>query len=291
MSQAPPPKLNLRRLESIQRLLQYGAAAVLLVFLALIAFSAYKLIQINKQIDAKQAELAQLTQTIEKQKQELVQSNEKIERQDVTLETLINPNQPLNTEQAEQVKQTVEEKISQQNNNNAALIPPRIYIQIGREDQRKRAGEIARRLHAAGYLAPGVENVHEKAPPTSQLRYYQMDEVAQTDIRNLLEFFRSIGVHLDKPVQVRNSGGVRPRHYEIWFGDDFGRPAHPAEPETPRPTPLTHPTRKPTPEPTLKPKPPRIPLINVFPTRPRVETQPTRLSRAPSANRPSPSGK
>jgi len=41
-SALPPPKLNLRRLESIQRLLQYASALVLFVFIALIVVSYFK---------------------------------------------------------------------------------------------------------------------------------------------------------------------------------------------------------------------------------------------------------
>jgi hypothetical protein len=199
--------------------LQYGSAAVLLIFIGLIAFSGYKLIHINREIDNKQKELAQLGLTLQQQKEEIERHNKIIERQKETVDALIHPNLSLNKEQAQDVEQTVEENVGQANN--ATQIPPRIYIQIGHEEQRKYAGEVASKLQARGYIAPGVENVHEKAPRISQLRYFRTDETAQSDIKNITEFFRSIGVQLDKPVLVKDAHEVHPRFYEIWFGDDF----------------------------------------------------------------------
>src|SRR5215218_345741 len=108
MQPAPPPKLNLRKLESIQRVLRYGAAAVLVVFVALIAVSAYKLLQINREIDDKQARLAGLDETLKNLENKIAERNKTIEAQNVTLETLINPNRPLSTEQAAEVEKTVE---------------------------------------------------------------------------------------------------------------------------------------------------------------------------------------
>jgi hypothetical protein len=226
MQPAPPsPKLNLRKLESLQRFLRYGAAAVLLVFLVLIALSAYKLIGLNREIVDRQVALARLNDMLRQKEQEVVESNKTIERQKETVKVLIDPDVPLSTEQAEQVKQTVEENIREQLEltPNIRQIPARVYFHIGQEDQRKLAGDIARRLQARGYIVPGIENVAGKAkvPEISQLRYYQTDEMSQSDLRDLFEFFRSVGVRLDKPVLIRNARGVRARHYEIWFGDDF----------------------------------------------------------------------
>lgn len=251
---APPPKLNLRKLESIQRVLRYAAVVVLAVFVALIAFSAYKLRQINQQIDDKRARLAGLDEELKKKEAELVERNQKIEALDTTVETLIDPKRPLSDEQAEQVQQTVEENVAEITNPNQ--IPPRVYIQIGREEQRKSAGDVARRLQARGFLAPGIENVRGRAPRLSQLRYYQTDEVAQADIKSLTEFFRSIGVRLDKPMLIKNAKGVRPRHYEVWFGDDFPRNAPPTEETQPTPTPkpTLDPRQRPTPRFTPKPR-------------------------------------
>ena len=268
----PAPKLNLRKLESIQRVLRYAALVVLAVFVSLIAYSAYKLRQINQQIDDKRARLASLDDELKEKESRIAELDKKVETQDTTIETLIDPKRPLSDEQAAEVEQTIEENVAEIPNPNH--IPPRVYIQIGREEQRKSAGEVARRLQARGFLAPGVENVREKAPRVTQLRYYQTDEVAQADLRSLMEFFRSLGVKLDKPVLIKGSGKERPRHYEIWFGNDFARDVPPTEETRPTPTPTPEPTRKPTPEPTRKPTPRPTLIPRQTPT-PKFTPKPT----------------
>ena len=275
---APPPKLNLRKLESIQRVLRYAAVVVLAVFVGLIAYSGYKLRQINREIDDKQARLAGLDETLKKKETRIAELDKKVETQDTTIETLIDPKRPLSDEQAAEVEKTVEEKVGQITS--PGQIPPRVYIQIRCEEQRKSAGDVARRLQAQGFLAPGVENVRARAPRLSELRYYQTDEVGRADIGNLLEFFRGIGVRLGKPVLIRSANAARPRHYEIWFGEDFGRCAPPVET---RPTPTPEPTREPTPEPTRRPTP--------QPTRqrtPRPTPEPTREPTPKPTREPTP---
>jgi len=164
---------------------------------------------------------------------------------------------------------------------------------------------VARQLQARGFLAPGIENVRARAPRLSELRYYQTDEVAQNDIRNLLEFFRGVGIRLGRPALIRDASNIRPRHYEIWFGEDFGRCAptietrHTPTPEptreprpTPEPTrrPTPRPTSKPTPEPTRKPTP--RPTLRPTP-RPTLEPTPKptpRFTPKPTPDRDQPPG-
>jgi hypothetical protein len=242
---APPPKLNLRRLESIQRVLRYAAVAVLSVFVALIAYGAYQLRRINIGIDEKQARLAGLDAELRKKEGEITERDKTIERLDTTVETLIDPKRSLSPEQAAEVEKTIDEKLAEISE--TGQIPPRVYIQIGCEEKRKIAGDVARQLQTRGFLTLGIQNTHAPGPSDSVLRYYQTNEVTQTDIRNLLEFLQGIGVRsVLKVIGVTSYTGHR-RHYEIWLGDDFGR--CPPAVET-RPTPVTEPTREPTPRPT-----------------------------------------
>ncbi len=247
---APPPKLNLRKLESLQRVLRYAAAVVLAVFVGLIAYSGYKLRQINQQIADKQARLAGLDEALKKKEAEVAELDKKNEALDTTVEALIDPERPLSDEQAAEVQKTVEENIG--DIPSARQIPPRVYIQFARADQKRGVSVVARRLQAEGFLTPGVSQASGRAARVTQLRYYRDDEVTRADLRKLLEVFRGIGVKLGNPVLVKDASGARPRHYDLAFGDDFGRNALP--PET-RPTPTTEPTREPTPRPTRRPTP------------------------------------
>ena len=223
MSQAPPPKLNLRKLESIQRLLRYGAILVLLIFLALIALSWFQLRGINREIDNKQAELQKKQRENDEIDEALRRKQEEFKKLDEKYHVLSEAVRYLsddNEEQADKVKTAVEKAIG--SDGNKAQIPPRIYIQIAREDQRQRAAQLTSQLQARGYVVPGIEYVGRRAriPRVSELRYYPTG-AAQSDIDDIVGFFRGAGIKLAQPVQVRQAGGVRPRHYEIWFGEDF----------------------------------------------------------------------
>jgi hypothetical protein len=262
-----PPKLNLRKLEGLQRVLRYAAVVVLAVFVGLIAYSGYKLRQINREIDDKQARLAGLDEALKKRESELAESNRTIETQDTTIETLIDPKRPLSAEQAEEVEKTVEQKVGEITN--TRQIPPRVYIQFAHEEQRKSVGEVARQLQAIGFLTPGISRASGAAPRLTQLRYYktnEVSEVAKADIRNLLRVLRGIGISAGNLVSLKESSGVRPRHYEIYFGDDFARNAPPVETES---APTPEPTREPTPGPTRKPTPKFTPRFSPRPPRER----------------------
>jgi predicted metal-binding membrane protein len=63
-TQTPERKLNLGRLERLQRLLQYGAALVLLVFVALIALAWTELSDLNKRRDKAREALTKAEQEL-----------------------------------------------------------------------------------------------------------------------------------------------------------------------------------------------------------------------------------
>jgi hypothetical protein len=93
-------------------------------------------------------------------------------------------------------------------------------VQIAREDQRKRAAQVARQLQASGYIVPGIENVRGKAPISSQLRYCVEDNLVEDDLAGITKVLESIKISATK-YRVPNCGNVRARHYEIWFGEEF----------------------------------------------------------------------
>src|SRR5215213_5835581 len=131
MQATPPPKLNLRKLESIQRLLRYVAAAVLVVFVILIMYGAYKLRQINSEIAGKQAEADRLEEEINAKKKVIKEQKEVIDAQGVVINNTYGQKSVSSPEQAAEIQKIVEEKIGDVTN--ARQLPPRVYIQFARD--------------------------------------------------------------------------------------------------------------------------------------------------------------
>jgi hypothetical protein len=210
-----PFKLNLRKLEDIRRLLQYGAILVFLVFLGLITFSYFQWRKIERQIAVQR-------ETLKQQEQDIKQNQEKIEAQKSVLDgfaTVVRESPRPYTQSAEQrTVDTIELSIPK--DVNTRLVPARVYFHITREDQRRRAAEVAPQLQANGYLVPRIEYVGRKAFGPTQLRYCSSDDTVKRDLDNITNLFAKLSIKI-KPLLIRDCGNVRPRHYEIWFGDEF----------------------------------------------------------------------
>jgi hypothetical protein len=209
-----PVKLNLRKLENIQRLFQYGAVLVFLVFLGLITFSYFQWRKIERQIAGQR-------ETLKQQEQLMKQNQEKIEAQSLVLAALAKANADApakTTAQQEEKQQRIELSIPK--DINARLVPARVYFQIQREDQRRHASEVARQLQDNGYLVPGIENVGQKASGPTQLRFCASDEAARQDLDQITNLLLKLSIRV-KQQSISKCGNIRPRHYEVWFGDDF----------------------------------------------------------------------
>lgn len=97
-----------------------------------------------------------------------------------------------------------------------AKIPPRVYIHIRSELQKKTAERIAAALQAEGFLVPGIERL-EVGPKETELRYFSGSQ--QADTASLVEALRKAGISatlVDLTQRYPNSKGLRPRHYELW---------------------------------------------------------------------------
>jgi len=105
---------------------------------------------------------------------------------------------------------------------------PRVYVHIEGEEQRAAARAISDKLAAAGWPVPGIERVGNRAPATTQLRYFRKEEVAEAvKITKALE---GAGV-VAKTELIRGyetSEAIRPMHFELWFA--------PGQPEATRGT-------------------------------------------------------
>jgi predicted nucleic acid-binding Zn-ribbon protein len=218
---ASPPQLNVRSLERIQRWLQYIAGFVLLIFIVSISISYFELRRIRREIADGQEQVRQQRKTIE-ENSKLLES----QKQSITgLRTVVSGLQQAtlaateaDPKQGEQTKETVEKILAQ--TEDTRQLPPRIYVQIAREDQRKHAAEVARQLQSRGYIVPENENVRGKAPTTSQLRFCSNDKTAEEDVAGITKTLQSISISVTS-YRLPNCGNVRARHYEIWFGEEF----------------------------------------------------------------------
>jgi hypothetical protein len=220
-AQDEPHRLDLGKLELVQRWSQYAAVLVLVIFIVLFVAGSIMLNNLYARILSGQQTLDKQTEEIKGNDLKIKSQEEKINIRDTTIQALLDPNaKPLDAKQADQVRQIVESNIDQ--SGGEKKIAARIYIQIGDEDQRARATEAVQVLQKSGYIVPGIENVGSKAniPSRSQLRYYQTDSVAQADTKDIISTLRGINIPIElaPPLTSRN---VRPRHYELWFGKDF----------------------------------------------------------------------
>ena len=214
-----PATLNLRRLERIQRFLQYASFLVLLVFVALIVLSYFQLRRVKREIAEQQALIQKQKDEIKNNEATLANQKKLSEAQSAVISVLQRPTlaaTEANPAEGARTREAVEDSLPKVND--VRQLPARIYMQIAREDQRRRAAAIARRLQAAGFIVPGIENVREKAPTNSQLRYCDGVNYLQEDLDDITNALARISVSVTRQ-RLSRCGNVRPRHYEIWLGE------------------------------------------------------------------------
>ncbi len=246
-TETPERKLNLGRLERLQRLLQYVAALVLLVFVGLIALAWTELRDLNARRDRARLELLRT-------EEELADATDELELKKKALDAAQSVNTVLSgvaeaykeehPDRAEQVtaavRNAVEASITQSGGTLvgqtpgpvvASKIPPRVYIQIMRANQRARAAEVARRLQSEGFIVPGVENMERKGhrQSGSDVRFNPGEEMAAADTEKIRAVLGGFNVKL-KEIKLPASA-ARPRHYELWLGDDFAGSEGPTRPD------------------------------------------------------------
>lgn len=222
------PALDLSRLDAIQRWARYGAIAATLLCVGAFVFFSYRLSLIVQELTAKRTDLAKANEDLVTARGTLKATNDEVDRKRQEADSLQGQiefyRKTLQACGGEGPQQAVEATAAQaaaQAGGNWSQIPARIYIQIGAESQRARADELARLLQASGFIVPEIENVGgmDKVPRRSQLRRYA-GRWSPDDVHNILELFGGRGVNLELP-DPRSETSVRPRHYEIWFGQDF----------------------------------------------------------------------
>jgi hypothetical protein len=99
-------------------------------------------------------------------------------------------------------------------------LPPRIYVQIATEEQRKIAEMASRKLRSAGFIVPGIEDVGKKAPDRTEIRYFVPDEGNGPDLKAIEQTLSAAGIPaIPKYTTLPTSSKIRPRHFELWFGE------------------------------------------------------------------------
>src|SRR5688572_23836475 len=195
-TQTTERKLNLGRLERLQRLLQYGAALVLLVFVVLIALAWSGLRDLNVRKGRAAQELAETEKRLAEANEQLALKKNALDAAqsvNTVLSNVADAYKEEHPERAEMVNDAVRNAVETSitasagqggtEAQTAAQVPPRVYIQIVNSGQRGRAAEVSRKLREQGFIVPGVENMERKGhrQPNSDVRFDPADESAAKD--------------------------------------------------------------------------------------------------------------
>ncbi len=102
-------------------------------------------------------------------------------------------------------------------NPNAAKLLVRVYIHIHAQSQRKRAGQIARALRAAGYIVPGID-IKPESVKESEVHYYDDGSQSLSDANGIAKAVNSTGVPCATRQVSRSAADMlKPRAYGLWL--------------------------------------------------------------------------
>jgi hypothetical protein len=213
-AQEPQPGIDLQRLEKLQRGVQYAATLALLVTLGLFAFAWWRLAGINRELDTRQAMLTTADEELKKREGRIADLDAQIKVIEKRLETANATMRAIELPAAPPVGAGGVPTVTRQ-------VPARVYIQIFDEAQRSRARELQKALESRMFVVPGIENVGARVRPqsASDVRFYG-GATDMSDIASIRDVASQFGVTL-KEIVLKPSTGVRPRHYEVWLGNDF----------------------------------------------------------------------
>lgn len=97
---------------------------------------------------------------------------------------------------------------------NDTRLPPRVFIQIANEEQRRAARILAEQLRSQSLLVPGIENVGAKAPAAPEVRYFNDEDRAVAEVTQKSLSEQGLSATKLARVQMRASRGT----VEVWFG-------------------------------------------------------------------------
>ncbi len=208
--------IDLKKLQTIQKISQIVAVVSLVVFGLLIGASVSRLRSIERKEQELKDRVAELTTT----RARLIEDIEAKEKKAAALEEKVKFSQKvLARTPPAAVEQAVREEIEA--NPRAAQIVSRVYFHIRDEEQRAKAEQVAGLVADGGFLVPGIENVGRNSPSRTELKYFRKDH--SEDVSGILNVLKSAGVQVEAKYVpgYENSRSIRPRHYEVFFGPDF----------------------------------------------------------------------
>jgi hypothetical protein len=103
---------------------------------------------------------------------------------------------------------------------NAAKLLVRVYIHIHSKAQQSRASALAKALHAAGYLVPGID-VQPQIFTETRVHYYSSDSQSLADANAIAKVVAGTGIPVETlQVQAATTDKLRPRAYGLWLASD-----------------------------------------------------------------------
>ena len=100
----------------------------------------------------------------------------------------------------------------------AGNLKPLVFVQIGDERQRRLAQSVVARFTAAGYGAPGIENVGMRAPAQTELRVQGASDPALA--RWMAQQLARLIEH-EVPVKALRQAEAKTDTFEVWFDKDL----------------------------------------------------------------------
>jgi hypothetical protein len=201
MSSAATPELA--RFAAARRSSLIGTVISIAVIGVALGASAVQLRSMRKEVAALDATKQRLQTEIDARQRQL----EAVKRRSAEIQTALLPAEgPPEKDRIERSLRTA-----------AVSVLPRIYIHIANESQRPVAQKAVEALREQAYLVPGIENVGSKAPARTQLKYFTKDDEAECT--KILQVIRNVGIAVEPSYQPQYAEGLRPHHFELWFGE------------------------------------------------------------------------
>lgn len=207
-----------RKLDRLQSTARLVAIGVLVVLVGLIAFSGYRLLQIDREIEAKTEKLEEQTKLLEEQEAHLGKLRGLEEQLNEQIGELERRKQDLQKVVSGMASRDLYKAIQENPETTDTL--QSIYPHIRDEDQKERARQVLGRLGESGFLVLQIEQV--EGPDRTQVRYFHPgNPVEEEDVSKILGILDEAGVEAEPWNPGNPVANVPPRQYEIWFGKDF----------------------------------------------------------------------
>lgn len=196
--------LDLNQIEKTSRKSVMVSGLGLIVIIAALIYSFIKL-----------QDLQQETEKLSDIKENLKSEIDSLQKMKDTLSARLTVSNTANLVEKQIDKESIEQNLTEQ----TAIAAPRVYIHISNTSQNSPAKKIAMILQKNGFVVPGIENVGNRSPQVTQVRYFNSSNQELKDVKYISSLILKQNLRVDEQlVRLTGQRKVRPRHYEIWFG-------------------------------------------------------------------------